>query len=182
MTKLNQIQSFETWQEAFDRIKRSVDEYHTKFWEELEKMTKIDETKQYKFSEIIAMLENKELPVGTVLINAYYTEKYPYVVAKYSSASLFNSIFEMNLNVLTLNEKTFGYLWTIKLPKEDKYYLKAPKGFNSDYLNLNSHTGSYFLAGTGYGNNYQTQFTQSEISAMPFKTSFFEKIKVEDEK
>lgn len=37
MTKLNQIQSYETWQEAFDGIKRSVDEYHTKFWEELEK-------------------------------------------------------------------------------------------------------------------------------------------------
>ncbi|MFS7254386.1 hypothetical protein AB6860_02945 [Carnobacterium divergens] len=30
-------------------------------------MTKIDETKQYKFSEIVRMLEEKELPVGTVV-------------------------------------------------------------------------------------------------------------------
>ncbi|SBO18630.1 hypothetical protein [Carnobacterium divergens] len=141
-------------------------------------MTKIDETKQYKFSEIVRMVEDRELPVGTKVAASEVTD-YLLVAEELNTNKLTSSdgdnIARFNFNMV------FSRLWTIKLPKEDKYYLKAPKGFNSDYLNLNSHTGSYFLAGTGYGNNYQTQFTQSEISAMPFKTSFFEKIKVEDE-
>lgn len=32
-------------------------------------MAKINERKKYKFSEIIAMLENEELPDGTILVS-----------------------------------------------------------------------------------------------------------------
>lgn len=146
-------------------------------------MTKIDETKQYKFSQIVRMLEDKELPVGTSLISEYCTKKYPYIVARHSCASPFNNIFEMDLNEPILTDKLFGYLWTIKLPEDDKYYLKAPKEFVDKYLNLNMNSGKYFLSDKSCGYKYQTQFTQSEISAMPFDTNFFgEPIKVENEK
>ncbi|MFS7238172.1 hypothetical protein [Carnobacterium divergens] len=176
MTKLNQIQSFETWQEAFDRIKRSVDEYHTKFWEELEKMTKIDETKQYKFSEIVRMVEDGELPVGTkVAPNGAYDYL---VVGKGTSLKNMHGITSIELNT----NLAFRKPWTVKLPKEEQFYLKSPECFGVKYLNLQFSSGEYFFASSSNTDGFQTKFTQSEISALPFKTSFFKKIKVEDEK
>ncbi|MDT1959518.1 hypothetical protein MX629_13925 [Carnobacterium divergens] len=143
-------------------------------------MTKIDETKRYKFSEIVRMVEDKELPEGTLLKNSYY--HFEYEVIKTDKGF---SIFEPKGvgNAPTLCSRLLNFKWTIKLPKdkEDKYYLKAPKEFGDKYLNLNMRRDVYFISDAGCGNDYQkTQFTQSEISAMPFKTNFFKKIKVED--
>lgn len=45
-------------------------------------MTKIDESKQYKFSEIIAMLDNRELPKGTIVTSEHYPNSYPLIVAE----------------------------------------------------------------------------------------------------
>lgn len=134
-------------------------------------MTKIDETKQYKFSEIIAMVENKELPEGTKVAP---NGAFDYLVVG-KNASLNNAdgstFVKFNINL------AFRKPWTIKLPKEDKYYLKAPKLFSvsSSYLQYNSQTRAYSL------NSYGEPFTQSEIDAMPFDTNFFEKIKMEDD-
>lgn len=139
-------------------------------------MTKVDETKQYKFSEIVRMVEDGELPVGTkVAPNGAYDYL---VVGKGTSLKNMHGITSIELNTNLAFKKT----WTIKLPKEDKYYLKAPKEFRDKYLNLNMNSGKYFLSDKSCGDKYQTQFTQSEIDAMPFDTNFFgEPIQVEDE-
>ncbi|MPQ22195.1 hypothetical protein [Carnobacterium divergens] len=143
-------------------------------------MTKIDETKQYKFSEIITMLENKELPEGAKVVS----------VGHDPDKSIVKSTMGGDLSLYPFLESTmpmamFGHYfrigWTIKLPKEDKYYLKAPGCFDVKYLNLQLSRGEYFLGSIPNEGAFQTQFTQSEIDAMPFDTNFFEKIKVEDE-
>ncbi len=145
-------------------------------------MTKIDETKQYKFIEIIAMLDNGELPEGAKVVSAGHD----------SNKSIVKSTLGGDLSLYPSLESTmpiamFGHYfrkgWTIKLPKEDKYYLKAPKLFakGSSYLNYNEQTKAYFLGSVPFEGGYQSQFTKSEIDAMPFDTNFFEKIKVEDE-
>ena len=145
-------------------------------------MTKIDETKQYKFREIVRMLEDKELPVGTVLKDEYYHEAY---VVEGSDWGL--TFFEQKgyRNAPILCCCLINYLWTIKLPKEDKYYLKAPDRFakGSSYLVYNTQTRAYFLDGIIADEaGYQTKFTQSEIDDMPFDTSFFgEPIEAEEE-
>lgn len=133
-------------------------------------MTKIDETKQYKFSEIVRMLEEKELPVGTVLGDDYYHENYVVEGAGYGL-----TLFEQKgyRRSPRLCGRLINCLWTIKLPKEVKYYLKAPAPFGGKYLNLQFSTGEYFFAGSSNTVAFQTKFTQSEIDDMPFDTSFF---------
>lgn len=146
--------------------------------EELEKMIKIDETKQYKFSEIVRMVENKELPEGTKVSP---NGAFDYLVVG-KNTSLNNAdgstFVKFNINL------AFRKPWTIKLPKEDKYYLKLPGSFESYsvYLNYDKDLTEYSLGDKTEIQELQTKFTQSEISAMPFKTSFFKQIKVEDEK
>lgn len=142
-------------------------------------MKKVDETKQYKFSEIVRMLEDSELPKGTILTSELFPNSYPLIVEE---ALYCDTLFNKSGDSPELNSRLIRNSWTIKLPKEDKFYLKAPKEFNGYYLNLKIHTGVYFLADTECGNNYQTQFTQSEIDDMSFDINFFEKpIKVEGE-
>ncbi|MHC5551240.1 hypothetical protein [Carnobacterium maltaromaticum] len=141
-------------------------------------MTKIDESKQYKFSEIIAMLENKELPAGTAIRreNKKYGEKILEIqgngldlVQKFGKGKISVSVGNVEINSF----------WSIKLPKEDKFYLKAPDAFKGKYLNLHIPNDHYFLSGKSGSEMYQTQFTKKEIDAMPFDTNFFEKAKVD---
>ena len=47
-----------------------------------------------------------------------------------------------------------------------------------DYAYLNFYKGSYVFAGKIQEAGYQTKFTQKEIDAMPFDTSFFVKEEV----
>lgn len=141
-------------------------------------MTKIDETKQYKFSEIVRMVEDKELPVGTLVNNDART-------LEVSASWLFMGFTDKDSPYVEtiIGSYDINTMWTIKLPKEGEYYLKAPHTFAkcNTWLNLNTQTHAYFLGDTNEQfSGYQTQFTQSEISAMPFDTSFFgEPIKVE---
>lgn len=143
-------------------------------------MTKIDEAKQYKFSEIVRMVEDRELPVGTK-VAASETTDYLLVAEGLSTNKLTSSdgdnIARFNFNMV------FSRLWTIKLPKEDKFYLKPPSAFVQNIvLILNIKDNAYFVGFSATRiEDYQSQFTQSEIDAMPFDTNFFEKIKVEDE-
>ena len=142
-------------------------------------MTKIDESKQYKFSEIIAMLENSELPEGTELTNAYYSANHVYVVSKldgFDSDCMFD---KRSSSVANMDIRLISYLWSIKLPKEDKFYLKAPGAFKWKYLNLDIPYENYFLSDNCRSETYQTQFTQKEIDTMPFDANFFEKVKLE---
>ncbi|MDT1959498.1 hypothetical protein MX629_13820 [Carnobacterium divergens] len=140
-------------------------------------MTKIDETKQYKFSEIVRMVEDKELPVGTKVAASEITD-YLLVAEGLNTNKLTSSdgdnIARFNFNIV------FSRLWTIKLPKEDKYYLKAPDCFDRCYLNLELSSGVYFFDDSLNTGTSQTQFTQLEIDDMPFDINFFKKIKVED--
>lgn len=143
-------------------------------------MTKIDETKQYKFSEIVKMLEDNEMPIGTtIVIGDDAATSITMTVSGKRRINHTDWIFAM-VNL----EHAITSACTIKLtiPKEDKFYLKAPKEFRDKYLNLNMNSGKYFLSDKSRGDKYQTQFTQSEIDAMSFDTDFFgEPIKVEDE-
>lgn len=143
-------------------------------------MTKIDEIKKYKFSEIVRMLEDSELPKGTILTSELYPNSYPLIVEE---ALYCDTLFNKNGDSPELSSRLINYSWTIKLPKEDKFYLKAPKVFSRGcvYLNYIKQTKFYFLGIEPFKGNYQSQFTKSEIDAMPFDTNFFEKIKVEDE-
>ena len=146
-------------------------------------MAKIDGSKQYKFSEIIAMLENSELPEGTELTNAYYSANHVYVVSKldgFDSDCMFD---KRSSSVTNIDIWLISYLWSIKLPKADKFYLKLPTGFEfkDRYLNISFDSSIYFFSDEDEEvNGYQTQFTQQEIDAMPFDTNFFEQIKVDD--
>ena len=56
--------------------------------------------------------------------------------------------------------------------EEKKYCLRVPF---RDYAYLNFYKGSYVFAGKIQEAGYQTKFTQKEIDAMPFDTSFFVK-------
>ena len=180
MIKPNQIQSFETWQEAFDGVKRAVDEYHMKFWEELEKMTKIDESKQYKFSEIIAMLEEGLLPEMTKVLDLSHGVL---LYVQESNACEFGltekkdpAFIETDISSVHINA-----LWTIELPELEKFYLKAPFKTKKQYLHYCSDSKEYFFHSTT-NETYccSNKFTQREIDRMTFDTDFFEKVKVED--
>lgn len=144
-------------------------------------MTKIDESKQYKFSEIIAMLENKELPDETVIRrkNKMYSDKVlkveSNIVGEVGVLSPSEKV-SISANIALIDINSF---WSIKLPKEDKFYLKAPGVFKNGYLNLNLPSGFYFLNIKNETEMNLTKFTQKQIDAMPFDTKFFEKIKVE---
>ena len=139
-------------------------------------MTKIDESKQYKFSEIIAMLENKELPEGTKVTLCHSSNLYYYAGEGESGFWLYD-----HYGITPPTGSThINYEWTIKLPKEDKFYLKAPKGFYHNYLNFDRTDKIYSLLDEEDSSYYKTQFTQKEIDSMPFNVDFFEKIKVEE--
>ena len=62
--------------------------------------------------------------------------------------------------------------------EEKKYYLKRPNCFVASSVVLNFYEGEYLFSGKIQENGYQTQFTQSEIDAMPFDTNFFIKEEV----
>lgn len=146
-------------------------------------MTKIDEAKQYKFSEIIAMMENKELPVGTELKQSSDSDRVVCVSTIWGREIALKESAEYEWNEFWIFPAEINDLWTIKLPKEDKFYLKAPGCFRDvEFLNYSRMDCGYFLSDEYESNIVKTQFTKSEISAMPFDTSFFgEPIKVEDE-
>lgn len=143
-------------------------------------MTKIDESKKYKFSEIIAMLEDSELPEGAELTNAYYSANHVYVVSKldgFDSDCMFD---KRSSSVANMDIRLISYLWSIKLPKEDKFYLIAPETFECRYLTFDREDQTYTL----WENEeesfcFQAEFTQKQIDAMPFDTKFFEKVKAE---
>ena len=134
-------------------------------------MTKIDESKQYKFSEIIAMLENKELQINACVTNS---EGKGYIVRK-TARQNFGLVHKSGMDVkIIITARDVNDLWTIKLPKEDKFYLKAPVLFARGlYLNYNKQTHAYFLGSLTQTEGHQTKFTQKEIDAMPFDTNFF---------
>ena len=148
-------------------------------------MTKIDESKQYKFSEIIAMLENSELPEGTELTNAYYSANHVYVVSKFDGFNSDCMIDKRSSSVANMDIRLISYLWSIKLPKEDKFYLKAPDCFlytDDNYLNYDIDENAYYLADNQETSSCQTKFTQKEIDDIPFDTNFFdEPIKAEQD-
>ncbi|MFS7206677.1 hypothetical protein AB6831_04120 [Carnobacterium divergens] len=142
-------------------------------------MTKIDETKQYKLSEIVRMLEDSELPKGTILTSELYPNSYPLIVEE---ALYCDTLFNKSGDSPELSSRLIRNSWTIKLPKEDKFYLKAPESFGSSYLNYNIITNNYTIFTKSETKLCKTKFTQSEIDAMSFDTNFFgEPIKVEDE-
>ena len=141
-------------------------------------MTKIDESKRYKFSEIIAMLENSELPLNTCVTNS---EGKGYIARK-TAGQNFGLVQKSGMDLkIIITARDINDLWTITLPEEDKFYLKAPDAFKNGYLNLHI-INRYYLVNDKYDTTtHRTKFTQKEINTMPFDTEFFEKVKVEDE-
>ncbi|TFJ58767.1 hypothetical protein CKN96_05920 [Carnobacterium maltaromaticum] len=140
-------------------------------------MTKIDESKQYKFSEIIAMLEGKEFPLDTCVFNSD-GEKY---TVKKTTVNYFGLVRRQQMAIQAIiSAKDINGLWTIKLPPEDKFYLKAPDCFTGFlFLKHNKNIQKYYTSDKYEDAFTQVKFTQKEIDAMPFDTKFFEKIKVE---
>lgn len=140
----------------------------------------IDENKQYKFSEIIAMLENKELPINANIRCG--GKRFKVDGSSFGKLGLVGAasrfIIEATISIIDINA-----LWTIELPKADKFYLKLPTGFElkDRYLNFSLDSSIYFFSDEDEEvNGYQTQFIQQEIDAMPFDTNLFEQIKVDD--
>ena len=79
------------------------------------------------------------------------------------------------------------YAYTPLEEREDekKYHLRFPKGYNRWYSYLakeiNKDNGEYDCSGKCIDNEkYKNIFTQEEIDAMPFDTSFFIKEEVND--
>lgn len=150
-------------------------------WSKL-KMTKIDESKQYKFSEIIAMLEDGELPVESKVIGIrehkiLEVKKVDCSCGSYGFYGTENSgpFIDALIGAHDIND-----LWTIKLPKEDKFYLIAPETFKCRYLTFDREDQTYTLWENEEESIYfQSEFTQKQIDAMPFDTKFFEKVKAE---
>lgn len=140
-------------------------------------MTKIDESKQYKFSEIIAMLENSELPLNTCVTNS---EGKGYIVRK-TAGQNFGLVQKSGMDLkIIITARDINDLWTITLPEEDKFYLKAPSCFRYfEFLNYSKMDGEYFLEDANESNLCKTKFTEKQIDAMPFDTNFFEKAKVD---
>lgn len=139
-------------------------------------MTKIDESKQYKFSEIIAMLENRELPEGTKVTLCHSSNLYYYAGEGKVGFWLYD-----HYGVTPPTGSThINYEWTIKLPKEDKFYLKAPDCFTGFlFLKHNKNIQKYYTSDKYEDAFTQVKFTQKEIDSMPFDTNFFEKVKLE---
>ena len=72
------------------------------------------------------------------------------------------------------------YLTPLEEREEEKlYYLKMPKGFNDNnlYVLKNHSSDNYFTKAYNF-EDYKYAFTQKEIDAMPFDTSFFIKEEV----
>ncbi|WP_010049736.1 hypothetical protein [Carnobacterium maltaromaticum] len=140
-------------------------------------MTKIDESKQYKFSEIIAMLENSELPLNTCVTNS---EGKGYIARK-TAGQNFGLVQKSGMDLkIIITARDINDLWTITLPEEDKFYLKAPSCFRYfEFLNYSKMDGEYFLEDANESNLCKTKFTEKQIEAMPFDTNFFEKVNVD---
>lgn len=140
-------------------------------------MTKIDESKRYKFSEIIAMLENSELPLNTCVTNS---EGKGYIVRK-TAGQNFGLVQKSGMDLkIIITARDINDLWTVTLPEEDKFYLRTPSCFRDlEFLNYNKNDCQYFIYDLFNSNIVKTQFTQKEIDTMPFDTKIFEKIKVE---
>ncbi|CCO12741.2 hypothetical protein BN424_3320 [Carnobacterium maltaromaticum LMA28] len=140
-------------------------------------MTKIDESKQYKFSEIIAMLENSELPLNTCVTNS---EGKGYIARK-TAGQNFGLVQKSGMDLkIIITARDINDLWTITLPEEDKFYLKAPSCFREfEFLNYSKMDGEYFLDDANESNLCKTKFTEKQIEAMPFDTNFFEKVNVD---
>ena len=139
-------------------------------------MTKIDESKQYKFSEIIAMLENKELEEGTVIRrkNKMYSDKVLKVESNIVGEVGLISMFEKVSIAVAVTLLDINSFWSIELPKEDKFYLKAPDCFTGElFLTYHKTIKKYYTSNKFEDHITQTQFTQKEIDAMPFDTNFF---------
>ena len=90
-----------------------------------------------------------------------------------------------NSNHFRLIEKAIEYTETPLEEREEvkKYYLRFPKGYNRWYSYLakeiNKDNGEYDCSGKCIDNEkYKNIFTQKEIDAMPFDTSFFIKEEV----
>lgn len=146
-------------------------------------MTKIDESKQYKFSEIIAMLEDGELPVESKVIGIrehkiLEVKKVDCSCGSYGFYGTENSgpFIDALIGAHDIND-----LWTIKLPKEDKFYLKLPFESISPFLHYCYDRKKYEFFSEPLNSSCQGQFTQKEIDDMDFDTTFFEQGKVEDE-
>lgn len=140
-------------------------------------MTKIDESKQYKFSEIIAMLENSELPLNTCVTNS---EGKGYIARK-TAGQNFGLVQKSGMDLkIIITARDINDLWTVTLPEEDKFYLKAPSCFREfEFLNYSKMDGEYFLDDANESNLCKTKFTEKQIEAMPFDTNFFEKVNVD---
>lgn len=139
-------------------------------------MTKIDESKQYKFSEIIAMLENMELPENSVVEHGNTLLK----VHKNGIGLGLKDVSNDSFIQATISVVDINAFWVINLPKEDKFYLKAPSCFRDfEFLNYSKMDGEYFLEDANESNLCKTKFTEKQIDAMPFDTKFFEKVKAE---
>ena len=140
-------------------------------------MTKIDESKQYKFSEIIAMLENSELPLNTCVTNSVGKG----YIARKTPGQNFGLVQKSGMDLkIIITAWDINDLWTITLPKEDKFYLKAPDCFTGFlFLKHNKNIQKYYTSDKYEDAFTQVKFTQKEIDAMPFDTNFFEKVKVE---
>ena len=139
-------------------------------------MTKIDESKQYKFSEIIAMLENKELQENSVVEHGNKLLK----VHKNGIGLGLKDVSNNRFIRATISVVDINALWVIKLPKKGKFYLKAPDCFTGFlFLKHNKNIQKYYTSDKYEDAFTQVKFTQKEIDSMPFDTKFFEKIKVE---
>lgn len=147
-------------------------------------MTKIDESKQYKFSEIIAMLENKELAEGTEVFRSDEKDPLKFRVCFGDDNSLvLVGVYNLSVISVKVSGLNVGSQWSIKLPKEDKFYLKLPDCFSfpsNSYLNYDINKNEYLIADNEETSSCQTKYTQKEISAMTFDTTIFgEPIKAE---
>lgn len=140
-------------------------------------MTKIDESKQYKFSEIIAMLENKELQENSVVEHGNTLLK----VHKNGIGLGLKDVSNDRFIQATISVVDINAFWFIKMPKEDKFYLKLPFESISPFLHYCYDRKKYEFFSEPLNGSCQGQFTQKEIDDMDFDTTFFEQGKVEDE-
>ncbi|WP_157456231.1 hypothetical protein [Carnobacterium maltaromaticum] len=140
-------------------------------------MTKIDESKQYKFSEIIAMLENKELQENSVVEHGNKLLK----VHKNGIGLGLKDVSNDRFIQATISVVDINAFWVIKMPKEDKFYLKLPFESLSPFLHYCYDHKKYEFFSEPLNSSCQWQFTQKEIDDMNFDTTFFEKVEVEDE-
>ena len=141
----------------------------------------MSENKKYKFSEIIAMLEDGKVEKGTVFEreNGVAGIKKLEVAASSNGKLGLQGLEETlqirsNINVIDINS-----LWSMR--GNEVYYLVAPDCFGlNEVLNYDMKVNEYFLSGIEENEEVKTQFTQKEIDKMTFNIEIFDPIKVED--